>query len=521
MHFALAFAVLAATWIMLRHQALTGAGAGRRPPSWTLLPLDVAPILLGWLLFHSLLHRPILSASLIAAAALGLTVADVVKRATLREPLVFADRSELLEVVRHPRLYIPFAGPVRFISGAVLALVTLAALIWLEPATAYPSPVAPVLLTAAALFLPSWPRLLHGIAARYRVLGPTTDPAADMRHFGFLACLIMHATLARAERASRRAAIPPFEARLPPPSGPVVMLQIESFFDARRLGAAIPADLLPGLDRLQREATQTGLLDVPCWGANTVRTEFAALTGISAHSLGLDRFNPYERFAQTRLRSIAWQMKQAGYRTICVHPFDKGFYARNRVMPHLGFDEFRGPAAFAGAPMAGPYVADEAVAREIIRLLDAGGPPAFIFAITMGNHGPWDDPGPGCQTHPPLDNWPHALDALPESGPLRRFLAGLQGSDRMLALLTKALPADGTLAVYGDHQPSLPAAFAALGFTDTRTDYAVWRPSISGSTASRRNCCDIRAENLPDLLQHVLARQFATEPMDAGRLGLS
>ena len=508
MQLTLATAILAATWCILRHQAATGPGAGRGPFCWTVLPLDIAPIVLTWWFLLAATDRPVTSSIAVAALAAGLLVTDVVKRATLKEPLVFADRAELLEVVRHPGLYLPFAGPARVIGGGLLALAVIAVLLWAEPARPFPSPVLPGLIILAATFLPAWPPVLAVLARAYRAAHPMNDPAPDMRRFGFLACLVIHATLARHERPGRRAAMATLPAAAP--GGPLVLVQLESFFDARRLGPLVPANLLPAFDTLARQAIQSGPLQVPCWGANTVRTEFAILTGTPQATLGLDRFNPYERFARLPIASLAWQMKSAGYRTVCVHPFDKGFYARDRVMPLLGFDEFRGPAAFVEAATAGPYVADEAVAVEVVRILRSYGPRVFVFAITMGNHGPWD-----AAIHPPVEDWPDALGAIPEAGPLRHFAAGLQGTDRMLPPLMEAMPEGGLLAVYGDHQPSLPAAFATLGFDNQCTDYAIWRPGDKQSKEARRPRTSLAAHDLASLLLNLQGRAAGIEGREA------
>ena len=480
MQFALAFVILVATWLMLRRQARGGSSI--------LVLLDVAPILLGWFALAGLTSRPVTSAVVIFAGSAGLAVTDAVKRATLREPLVFADRAELLEVVRHPELYLPFAGPVRIVGGALVAVAAAVALLWFEPPIVHLLPIGPALLAIVCIALPIAPPLLPQVANFYRRHGVSGDPAVDMRRHGFLACLIMHATIARAERRDRRAAIPAFQRQVRP-AGPVVLVQAESFFDARRLGPTVPPDLLPHFDRLRAEARQAGRLTVDCWGANTVRSEFAGLTGVGADALGLDRFNPYERFAQVRIRSLAWQMKQAGYRTICLHPFDKRFYARNRVMPLLGFDEFRGLEVFEGAERDGRYVADEAIAREIARIVRDEGPRVFILAMTIANHGPWNAPAPD------------GVEMSPGDLALRRYLSGLQATDRMIGVLMAALPQDGLLGLYGDHQPSLPETFAALGFTDERTDYAFW--STGGRTGPTQDLA------IKDLANALLALQAA------------
>lgn len=501
LQFAIAFAVLVATWLVLRRQA----GGGRL----VAVPLDVAPIILGWLLLLGVAGRPVMAAVLVAAAGAGLALTDAVKRSTLLEPLVFADRAELLEVVRHPRLYLPFAGPVRVVGGAVAAVAAVGALVWVEPAAAHPGLLVMGLLVGGLVWLPTSAAVLPRLAKVYRRLGTVSEPEADMRRFGFLASLIVQATLARAERPGRQAAVAPFPA---PPAGrngaasggPVVVVQIESFFDVGRLGPGLVAGGLPYFGRMRREGLASGLLHVPCWGANTVRTEFAVLTGIGQAALGLDRFNPYERFAQVKLRSLAWEMKAAGYRTICLHPFDKRFYARNRVMGLLGFDAFIGLEAFAGAERVGPYVSDEAVAAEIVRIVAAEGPRLFVFAMTMANHGPWD----GGSGEDGLGDDGRGFEGLPERAALGRFVAGVRRSDAMLGMLMDGLPGGSLLAAYGDHQPSLPGAFAALGLSDQRTDYAIWRaPDEVGDQCSGLGTAgmDLRAEDLPgQVLQHAV-----------------
>jgi phosphoglycerol transferase MdoB-like AlkP superfamily enzyme len=300
-----------------------------------------------------------------------------------------------------------------------------------------------------------------------------------------------HGMIARAERAERRARVAPTAARARPaaaPGPPIVLVQSESFFDARRLGAAIPPDILPAYDACRATARQWGRLTVPGWGANTMRTEFAALSGLSETDLGFDRYNPYHAFARKPVSSLAWRLRAQGYRTICLHPFDRRFFRRDIAMPNLGFDAFLGPEAFVGAQRVGLYVSDLEVGRRIVDLVGAEGPGLFVFAITMENHGPWTDT-------PTADADPrnHLGGAA-----LRQYLDGLRSADRMLALLTDALSGDAPtlLGFYGDHLPSLPMLFDAVGFADTRTDYVVWQ--AGGGTGAAR---DIAAHELSAVIE--------------------
>ena len=117
----------------------------------------------------------------------------------------------------------------------------------------------------------------------------------------------------------------------------------------------------------------SGRLHVPGWGANTMRTEFAVLTGIPESALGYDRFNPYYGLARVPIELQVWRLRRAGYRTICLHPFDRRFFRRDLAMPALGFERFLGRETLGGARRP-PYQSDPELAGHILRTLDAEGP---------------------------------------------------------------------------------------------------------------------------------------------------
>jgi hypothetical protein len=469
--------------------------------TWSLRPtaallLDALAPFAGFLILAALTARPIFAGAGIGGLFAGFAFADRVKRQVLREPIVFTDMSELYGLFRHPQLYLPFAGTGRVVVGAGFVIASFAVLLWEEAAAFAWSPgLAALALTApvAAIWFSAY--LVESLAGFLRRLESTGDPIADARSFGPLAILGIYGVIARAERPYRRAAVAPSvsprrrSANLPP----LILIQAESFFDARRLHPGITAALLPAFDTCRREAVQSGLLDVPCWGANTTRTEFAVLTGLADDALGFDRFNPYHAFAKAPIGSLAWRLKACGYRTICVHPFDRRFYARDRIMPRLGFDRFLGEEVFAGKPRQGRYVADAAVAEVCLELLrEHRGEGVFVFAITMGNHGPWDKSSTA--------ELPPPVAGLPDGAALGQFLDGLRDADLMLDILCGGLAdTPALLALYGDHLPSFPGAFAALGFTDPRTDYLIWRGG--GGPGLRR---DLAAHQLGDALLEAL-----------------
>jgi len=510
----------AAGWLGLR----LSAGAWLIGPVLGLV-VDIIPFVVGFGLALLATARPVLSGIAIAGTAVGLAAVDLVKRKVLQEPVVFADRSELLELVRHPQLYLPFAGTFRALAGVGAVLLFVGAAFWIEPPL-WRVPVvvqialaalAPV-LGAACFIVPTWDPILRRLRRSYHRLGLSRDPVTDIGRVGLLGSCVMHATLARAERNGRRQVAREFRlGELPQggargDGGPIVIVQGESFMDAGRLHPGLD-DMLPEFRRLAGESLSHGRLAVPCWGANTIRTEFAVLTGLPERVLGLDRFNPYAAFLDPTLPSLARAAREAGYVTICVHPFDMRFYERTRALRLLGFDHLVGQEAFATARRDGQYVTDVEVATKVADLIGVHGRRSFVLAITMENHGPWS----GMDGLAPARDLPPSLAHIADAEAFGRWLRHAQGTDAMLPILTECLRSiardtgeTGWLMVYGDHQPSLAGAFASLGVASQETDYVIWRthPPASG----RRE--DLAADELAaTLISEMGVHAAATRPV--------
>jgi hypothetical protein len=452
--------------------------------------LDAAPAAIVALVLFIATGRPVFAGAVAFALGGGFAFADRTVRDTLREPTVFSALSELPQIFTHPQLYLPFAG-----TGLVLGVVAVAvggglALLIAEPALTPPHPLAAAFLVAAIVAVlrrvgrEPW---LGAAAAALRRLRPSGDPFADASRLGPVAMLIVHGIVARAERPARQARLAPRP--LPGAAaglGPIVLVQCESFFDLRRALPSLPRDVLAGYDAACASG-QHGRLDIPAWGANSTRAEFAVATGIDEGALGYDRFNPYHALTRAPIASQVWRLREAGYETICLHPFDRWFYRRDLAMPALGFERFLGRETLGGS-RAPPYMSDPELARHIFRTIESAGRRVFVFAITMGNHGPWF----GTSSPADVALAPVSQD-LPQRDDLGRYLAGLRRSDEMLRILIDGLERrpGALLGFYGDHLPSLPRAFAHLEFEDWRSDYVIW--SAAAETSRR---CDLAAHEL-------------------------
>ena len=220
---------------------------------------------------------------------------------------------------------------------------------------------------------------------------------------------------------------------------PLVLVQCKSFFDARRLSPLVPAGPAAGVRCVLRETAATfGRLEVAGWGANTMRAEFAVLTGIPGKRARLRPVQPLPRLCARadRLARLAPAQPRLSHglpapvRPQLFPPRSDLAGARVRDLSRHREPRRFAPAALLLRPGTG--------ADHVLRVLDAEGPSVFIFAITMGNHGPWREAGP------PIDpelrrNFDTA--GLPQGGELLRYLDGLRRSDEMLQILLSGLQA--------------------------------------------------------------------------------
>lgn len=417
-----------------------------------------------WLLVYGLLLA--LLGRLWFAMAIGLAFLMLLvqvsnaKHHSLREPFVFQDFDYFTDAIRHPRLYIPFLGWWKFGLVAVAVVAALGIGLWLEaPPGGLLGETALILLAACLL-----------LAISRGGEGVTFLPDEDMRRMGFLASLWHYGVAERTPLS-----LPKFLPELPDIASlpDLLVIQSESFFDPRRLFSGIRSEVLAEFDRTSAQALSHGRLLVPAWGANTVRSEFAFLTGAPEDSLGVHRFNPYRQILKAEVISLAKRLKAAGYRTVCLHPYPASFYARNKVYPYFGFDEFIDIKDFAGAERFGPYVSDAAVAEKLKEIFRRAEGPIFVFAITMENHGPLHLEKPDTKD---VESF-YTGKAPLQGEDLTVYLRHLSNADRMIGELRTFLqkhPRSARFCWYGDHVPIMSKVYRELGEPDGLSEYFIW-----------------------------------------------
>jgi phosphoglycerol transferase MdoB-like AlkP superfamily enzyme len=336
-----------------------------------------------------------------------------------------------------------------------------------------------------------------------RRLPLSLDPMSDQRRIGFFAVFVAYLAngLARTERQAfvRATERGPFASGDPHAHPDVIVIQSESYFDARRLGEYVMSGPYANLDRIRREAFEQGRLTVPAWGANTMRSEFAMLTGLPMATLGYARFYPYW-YVRRACASIAGWFKRGGYRTMAIHPYYADFFGRRRAFRLMHFDRFLDIRHFAGAARVGPYVGDVALAETLVALLQQhDDKPVFAFAITMENHGPLRLE----QVAQGESRGRHALGEDARWRDLTAYLRHVENADRMLGKLTDYLrkrERPAVLCFYGDHVPAMGPVFDALGAEPTHSDYFIWRNFEEDSGKQR----DVHVEHLGMAIQRAM-----------------
>lgn len=462
---------------------LVAAGLGFA--AWGLDPLQGVPgaarLLLNalpvWLLFAALLGLT-RRLGLAALATLGVVAlfhaANAIKLHQLEIPLLPSDAHALEQIVQSQELFARYLG---FSPAWLLVLLLPLAWAWFERPMQLGIAARIGLLavaiagawTAAAGAAP-WPWLYARLAPPLQAW----TPLRSAREHGSIAFFTrMLALQGRSLPAPDQARLDALRERLPPPHPPLarerlpdlVVVQSEAWFDPARVRGLDQVEWLPEFSRL-RAMHAHGELDVPAYGGLTTRTEFEVLTGIPMQAFP-DVQYPYQTLIAAPLPALPSRLREAGYRTIAVHPYDPRFYRRHRVMPMLGFERFHGGDEFEASDRHGFYISDEALRRRVEDLADRDGA-QFVFAITMENHGPWN-PGRELPAEAlaaievPVSLAPETADEL------RRYLHHAMRADAMLGALARWVETRDeptVLLFYGDHLPGLHDVFDQLGFVD-------------------------------------------------------
>lgn len=241
----------------------------------------------------------------------------------------------------------------------------------------------------------------------------------------------------------------------------IIVVMDEAFSDLSVLGDFdTNTDYMPFVHSLEKgnENTIAGYLNTSVCGGNTADTEFEFLTGNTMAFLPVGSI-PYQQYIKSKTPSLASYLKSIGYATYAQHPYYGSGWNRDTVYPLLGFDNLSFMQDYFNQKFVRKYISDETSFDRIIETYEnkPDGQPAFIFNVTMQNHGGYTD------TYYGFDNTVTA-DKLNNSA-LDQYLSLIKMTDEDLKKLIEYFSNvdEKTIVVFfGDHQPNDTVASSVL-----------------------------------------------------------
>ena len=241
----------------------------------------------------------------------------------------------------------------------------------------------------------------------------------------------------------------------------IIVIMDEAFSDLSVLGnLPVNEDYMPFVHQLQKgtENTITGNLHVSVCGGNTANSEFEFLTGHTMAFLPTGSI-PYQQYIKKETPSLASYLKELGYATYAQHPYYASGWEREKVYPYLGFEETSFLDDYESPQYLRKYVSDESSFSHVIDTYQKkeAGKPAFIFNVTMQNHGGYSEE---------YSNFTSDIMVFgSENASLNQYLSLIKRTDQEFEKLISyfAKEEEKTIVIFfGDHQPNDAVAAPVL-----------------------------------------------------------
>jgi len=247
----------------------------------------------------------------------------------------------------------------------------------------------------------------------------------------------------------------------------IIVVMNEAFSDLSVLGDfTVNEDYMPFVHRLQQgaENTVTGNLEVSVCGGNTANSEFEFLTGHTMDYFPMGSV-PFQQYITKAVPSLASQLKECGYETYGMHPYNSTGWKRNEVYPLLGLDTNYFVRDFENREYIRDYVSDASAYDKIIEVYEnRGANPVFVFEVTMQNHGGYTE------TH---ENFTPDIEVEEfDNQALNQYLSLMKVSDAELENLIQYFSCeeeDTIILFFGDHQPNDSIANPILRWNGVNT----------------------------------------------------
>ncbi|MDE6219850.1 MAG: LTA synthase family protein [Lachnospiraceae bacterium] len=234
----------------------------------------------------------------------------------------------------------------------------------------------------------------------------------------------------------------------------IIVIMNEAFSDPAVLGEFdTNKDYMPYIHSIMNgntDNTISGYLNVSVLGGNTANTEFEFLTGNTMAFLPQGSV-AYQQYLKRETPSLASHLKDLGYETIAMHPYNSTGWDRNKVYPLLGFDKMYFIRDYKNPERIRKYVSDRACYDKIIEMYESrsDNTPFFVFNVTMQNHSSYTEE---------FDNFTPDIEVSgSNSKALNNYLSLIKISDEAIKYLIdyfSGIDEKTVIVFFGDHQPT-------------------------------------------------------------------
>lgn len=227
----------------------------------------------------------------------------------------------------------------------------------------------------------------------------------------------------------------------------VIVVMNESFADyTQNPKIEMYEDSIPYFHKLQNEENViTGTMHSDAFGGYTANIEYEFLTQNTIAFMPRGA-TPYQQYITDNIESIVTKMKNLGYTTYGIHPWNKSGYRRDKVYKFLGFDYYKFREDYDDLEYSfNDYTKDSSAYSKIIEILEnkEKSDKIFSFNVTVQKHSPFDRLNQDAKTYSDDESMNIYLQDQNESDQaLKELISYLKNYDEKTILL-----------FFGDHQP--------------------------------------------------------------------
>ena len=233
----------------------------------------------------------------------------------------------------------------------------------------------------------------------------------------------------------------------------IIVIMNESFSDLSVLSSELTYEGYMSYFNGLTDDVIKGYAYVSTIGGGTSNSEYEFLTGNSMAFL--PGMVPFQQIIKNDTSSIVGLLKDRGYTTVAIHPYDKIGYSRFKVYPQLGFDEFLSFDDFEDYTLErNEFITDLDSYRKVTEVFEnnkESNSPIFIFNVTIQNHS-------GYTTGYFEDNTVSFEGYKGIYPDLDEYLTLIQKSDMAISYLIEYftnVEEPTVLLFFGDHQPNI------------------------------------------------------------------